>query len=207
MKTAWRFPGNFLEISCMMGPARSLPFSMRCTLGWLGGIMRYLFADYTLDTERYELRHAETLCSVEPETSPQFHKKLNACKNSCGSKVRLVPQEKRCAGRPQQTRQAVRPRGTRRAHGRGLRRRGPWATPGLANRRGRWWVACRQPRGTRHRTGVGRGAGAGAAPRHQASRPVAVEPQAVHGAGLRPLGTLRGRRAAGDLCQLRLDGV
>jgi DNA-binding winged helix-turn-helix (wHTH) protein len=29
--------------------------------------MRYIFGDYTLDTERYELRHAGTLCSVEPQ--------------------------------------------------------------------------------------------------------------------------------------------
>jgi hypothetical protein len=67
MKIAWRFPGDFLEISCMMGPARNLPFSMRCALGWLGGSMRYIFADYTLDTERYELRHAGMLCPVEPQ--------------------------------------------------------------------------------------------------------------------------------------------
>ena len=29
--------------------------------------MRYIFGDYSLDTERYELRHAGTLCSVEPQ--------------------------------------------------------------------------------------------------------------------------------------------
>ena len=29
--------------------------------------MLYAFGDYTLDTQRYELRHAGTLCKLEPQ--------------------------------------------------------------------------------------------------------------------------------------------
>ena len=32
-----------------------------------GRIMRYVFGDYELDTQLYELRHAGQLCQLEPQ--------------------------------------------------------------------------------------------------------------------------------------------
>jgi hypothetical protein len=54
MKKTWSFPGASLGISCMI-------VTRMAGQRWgalLGGTMLYLFDDYTLDTQLYELRHA-----------------------------------------------------------------------------------------------------------------------------------------------------
>src|SRR5215510_909297 len=109
MKRAWSFPGACLGISCMIVMRMLGPQWGHCR----EGAMLYLFDDYALDTQLYELRHAGVPCPLEPQLLEHVWPERFISETTLDHRVMQVRQAIGDSGQTQRRIQTLRGRGYR----------------------------------------------------------------------------------------------